>query len=105
LFYIGADAVSSTRYFMRVGLRCLIAGLAYAVASYAFWHARRRRKGVGFTMMSLSFLLYAFEQLRQVGLSVAWQFFDRPMASMFTGYFDFLLQAILGMTMIASLLE
>jgi diguanylate cyclase (GGDEF)-like protein len=104
--FIGHDAVSSTRYFLRVGIRCLIAAVAYGVASYAFWHARRRRKGVGFTMMSLAFLLYAFEQIRQVSSSVAWQFFDRPLQTMFIGTtFDFLLQAILGMSMIASLLE
>lgn len=105
LFFVGPSAVSPSRYFVRVGLRCLIAALAYLVATWAFWNARQRRRGVGFTMMSISFFLFAMEQLRQVTLSVAWEFFNRPLSALFTGYFDFLLQAILGMSMIASLLE
>ncbi len=105
LLFIGQDAISSSRYFVRVGLRCLIAAIAYFVASYAFWQARRKRRGVGFTMMAVSFFLYALEQLRQVTISVAWQFFNKPLPSLFTNYFDFLLLAILGMSMIASLLE
>ena len=105
LLFIGPDAVSSSRYFMRVGLRSLIAAVAYVAAGYAFWGARPKRRGVGFTMMSISFFVYAMEQLRQAGASVAWEFFNQPIPNRFTGYFDFLLQAVLSMSMIASLLE
>lgn len=105
LIFIGDDAVSSSRYFVRVGVRSLIAAILYLIASYAFWRARQRRSGVGFTMMAVSFLLYAIEHGRQVAISAAWHFFDQPINSLFAGYFDFLLQAVLGMSMIASLLE
>ena len=105
LLFIGPSAVSSSRYFMRVGLRCMIGAIAYFVASYAFWRTRRGRSGVGFTMMAISFSLYGIEQLRQVLISVQWQFFNKPLPTLFSGYFDFLLQAILGMSMIATLLE
>jgi len=45
LLFIGPAAVSSTRYFMRVGLHSLISSAAFLGASYAFWRARKRRRG------------------------------------------------------------
>ena len=105
LAFIGNDAVSSARYLARVGLRAFVAMIAVLVASYAFWRARPKRRGVGFTMMAVSFMLYAIEHGRQLVTSIAWHFYDKPVSSFFAGYFDFLLQAILGMSMIASLLE
>src|SRR5438067_3725596 len=105
LMFIGSDAVSSKRYFVRVGIRALVASIAYLVSSVAFWQVRKRRRGVGFTMFSAALLLYALQQAYQVGVTIGWTFFSQAAASLYLGYIGFLLQAILGMSMIACLLE
>jgi diguanylate cyclase (GGDEF)-like protein len=105
LLFIGPDAVSSTRYFIRVGIRSLVASIAYFGSSIAFWHVRKRRRGVGFTMFSASLLLYAIEQAYQVGVSIGWRFFAQTAGTIYLGYIGFLLTAVTGMSMIACLLE
>src|SRR5438128_1721048 len=105
LLFIGPDAVSSTRYFLRTGVRSLIASIAYLGSSIAFWQVRKRRRGVGFTMFSASLLLYAIQQAYQVGVSIGWRFFAQSAGTIYLGYIAFLLQAVTGMSMIACLLE
>jgi len=105
LLFIGPDAVSGKRYFVRTGIRALVASIAYLVSSIAFWQVRKRRSGVGFTMFSASLFLYALQQAYQVGLSIGWSFFSQSTSDLYLGYIGFLLQAITGMSMIACLLE
>ena len=96
LLFIGPDAVSSTRYFLRTGVRSLIASIAYLGSSIAFWQVRKRRRGVGFTMFSASLLLYSIQQAYQVGISIGWRFFAQSAGTIYLGYIEFLLQAITG---------
>src|SRR5712692_1588626 len=105
LLFIGPDAVSGKRYFVRTGIRALVASIVYLVSSIAFWQVRKRRRGVGFTMFSAALLLYALQQAYQVGLSIGWSLFSQSTADLYLGYIGFLLQAITGMSMIACLLE
>ncbi len=105
LLFIGPDAVSSARYFVRTGIRSFIASVAYLGSSIAFWQVRKRRRGVGFTMFSAALLMYGLQQAYQVGISIGWQFFAQTTATIYLGYVGFLLQAIMGMSMIACLLE
>ena len=98
--------MSTSRYFTRIGIPALIGSVAYLVASYAFWQSRNRRRGVGFTMIAVSFFLYSAEAIHQFAISAAWSFFNtQPAYVMYVGYLDFLLQAVMGMSMIACLLE
>jgi len=105
LLFIGPDAVSSTRYFVRIGIRSLIASLAYLGSSIAFWLVRKRRRGVGFTMFSVALLLYGLQQAYLFGASIGWRFLAQSTGTIYLGYIGFLLQAITGMSMIACLLE
>jgi diguanylate cyclase (GGDEF)-like protein len=105
LLFIGPDAVSSTRYFVRVGIGSLIASISYVGASVAFWHVWKRRRGVGVAMISIALLLYGLQQAYQVGMAIGWRFFAAASGTIYLGYFGFLLQAIMGMSMIACLLE
>ncbi|HEY6844353.1 MAG TPA: EAL domain-containing protein [Thermoanaerobaculia bacterium] len=105
LLFIGHDAVSSTRYFIRFGIRSLVACLAYLSASIAFWRVRKRRRGVGFSMFSAALFLVALQQAYQVGASIGWRFFAQSVGNVYVAYVGFLLQAITGMSMIACLLE
>ena len=105
LLFIGPDAVSSTRYFLRVGVRSLIASVTYLAASIALWRVRQRRRGVGFTMFSVALLLWALQQAYLVGTTIGWRFMAQTTGTIYLGYVGFLLQAIVGMSMIACLLE
>src|SRR5712692_9357009 len=92
------------RYFVRVGLRALLAGVAYIVASWGFWSAKKRRLGFGFTLTAVAFLLYGLEEFHYVGLSASAFSLTSGYATSLA-YLDFLLQAMTGMGMIACLLE
>jgi diguanylate cyclase (GGDEF)-like protein len=74
-------------------LRAAAAAIAFLVAAVALWRARHRREGVGFAILSGAFALYGIIQLRYL----------TPIT--YLGYIDFLMQAVLGIGMIASLLE
>src|SRR5438132_6882661 len=106
LLFVDSNVISLSRYFTRIGIPALISSAAYLVASYAFWQSRNRRRGVGFTMIAVSFFLYAAEAIHRFAISAAWSFFNtQPAYVMYVGYLDFLLQAVMGMSMIACLLE
>jgi diguanylate cyclase (GGDEF)-like protein len=105
VLFVGHDAVSSTLNFVRVGIRSMIASLAYVAAGIAFWQVRKRRRGVGFTMISIALLLYALQQAYLVGIAIGWEFFAAVSGTIYVGYVGFLLQTIMGMSMIACLLE
>jgi diguanylate cyclase (GGDEF)-like protein len=105
LLFIGPDAVSSKRHFVRVGIRSLVASIAYLVSSIAFWQVRKKRHGVGFTMFSVALLLSSLQQAYQVGVTIGWTFSSQVTSGIYLGYISFLLQAITGMSMIACLLE
>jgi len=105
LLFIGPDAVSSTRYFVRTGIRALVACIAYLSASIAFWRVRKRRQGVGFAMFSAALLLVALQQAYHVGITIGWRFFAQTAGNVYVTYVGFILQAITGMSMIACLLE
>lgn len=105
LLFVGPDPVSSARFFARMGMHSLIASIAYLVSAIALWQFRKRRRGVGFTMFSGALLLFALQQAYQVGVSIGWRIFAQSAGSIYTGYVGFLLQAVVGMSMIACLLE
>jgi diguanylate cyclase (GGDEF)-like protein len=90
---------------VRVGIRSLVASVAYLGSSIALWQLRKRRRGVGFTMFSAALLLLAIQQAYQVGVSIGWRYFLQSTGTIYVGYVGFLLQAIVGMSMIACLLE
>jgi len=69
------------------GLRDVIAAIGFAGTAIALWRVRRRREGVGFTILSVAFAAN--------GLLV-------PVS---LGYFDFLVLTMMGVGMIACLLE
>ncbi len=106
LLFISPSDMSSTRYFVRVAIRALIAGAAFGFAAVVLWRARRRRSGIGFAVLSAAFALYALEQIQYVQLAVTWLATGyRLDYSLYLGYADFLLQTLMGVGMIACLLE
>ena len=99
---------TAARYFVRFSIRSVIAAIAYGAAAVALLRAQRRRRGVGALALSIAFLLFAAENVRIVFVGATWLLngivADSSSLSFF-GYPELLLQSIMGMGMIACLLE
>jgi diguanylate cyclase (GGDEF)-like protein len=105
LLFPSADS-SAWRFFMRIGVRAFIATIAFTVASIFVLRARRRHTGMGFTLIGVSFLIYALEELQFFIVSiVALVQRQAEDPTFYFGYLDFVLQAATGMGMLACLLE
>ena len=99
---------SSQRYLVRFSIRAVIAAIVFAVAAVVLFRARKRRHGPGALALAIAFLLFAAEEVRIVFVGAARLFFGivfDPAALNYFGYTEFLLQSIMGMGMIACLLE
>ena len=87
-----------------IGLRCLVAGLAYMAAAAAILARRRPLARVGSTFAGLALVLYAADQLAYFGLSFGprgGQVSRLPLLMTF----DLLATAVLGLALVAWLLE
>ncbi len=105
-FFISPASSLAGRFMARVGIRALIAGIAFAVAAWVLWRARANKPSIGFTSTAILLGLYAAEQLHYSAISVAWlRLGTLPEYTRYLGFLDFVLQAILGVTMIACLLD
>ncbi len=94
------------RYIATVGVRALVAGAAYSFCAWLLWRARRRRKGLGMPVLSAALAAYGIEQFHYFSLTIAWYFRQSsPSYVAYLGYLDFLLQTVIGVGMIACLLE
>jgi len=105
LIFIGPAWPAAYRHFTRVGVRSLLSAAAFFIASVAFWKARKRRAGIGFTMISAAFFAYALQQTHYLVISVVSLSGSEAGYVVYLGYVDFLLQSMVGVGMIASLLE
>ena len=94
------------RHIVRIGLYLLTSAAAFIIASVALWKTRRGRHGIGFIVLAVASGAYALEQLHYLALGVAWAMYaDMVEYTTYLGYLDFLLQSIIGVGMIACLLE
>jgi diguanylate cyclase (GGDEF)-like protein len=89
----------------RLGMRALLAAAAFFIASIGLWKARTRGEGVGFTVSSAVFFLYAMQQVHYLGIAIASLLGFTADYVVYLGYLDFLLQGMTGVGMIACLLE
>ncbi len=87
-----------------VGLRCLVAGLAYLAAAVAILVRRLPPARVGRTATGLALLLYAGDQLAYFGLGFGARG-DRLSRLPLLMTFDILATAVLGLAVVAWLLE
>ena len=94
------------RFFIRAGVRSFFAGLAFLIAAVIVWRMRGPAKSLGFLLVSVSFVLYSMEQFHYFGLALS-QFTRGTVYTYpsYMGFLDFVLQGLMGLGMIASLLE
>ncbi|MFZ2490652.1 MAG: EAL domain-containing protein [Thermoanaerobaculia bacterium] len=94
------------RYTVRVGTRALIATAAFAWAGYLLWVSRQKRQGVGLTILAVALFAYAAEQLHYGMIGVTWiALGTQGSYANYIGYVDVVLQTVMGIGMVASLLE
>jgi len=106
--FLNNPTVTSRQYFIRFSVRGTIAAIAFGAAAVALFRFRKRRHGVGALALSIAFLLFAAEEVRIACVGAAWLWSgiitDTDSLNLF-GYTELLLQSIMGMGMIACLLE
>jgi diguanylate cyclase (GGDEF)-like protein len=106
LLFINSVPVSEVRFLVRVGLRALVAAAAFGGIAVALWRVRRNRPGLGFSILAAAFFCYALEQVHYVAIGVYWLISGEFLDTMtWAGIADFLIQAVIGIGMIACLLE
>src|SRR5947199_5912401 len=90
----------------RVGLRLLLQGVAFVVASWGVWRSHRAPSGIGRRMVAFSFLLFGLHQLHYLAIVVVQNFVTGSLSYVaYLGPFDFLFQALIGLGMVVWLLE
>jgi diguanylate cyclase (GGDEF)-like protein len=106
LLFVNHAPVSEARFLVRVGLRALVAAVAFAGVAVVLWRMRRNRPGLGFSILAIAFFFYAIEQVHYLTIGIYWAFAGEFLdTSMWVGIADFLIQAVIGIGMIACLLE
>ncbi len=98
---LGAVGVVTALFLIEPGdsaVRALVAAAAFVTAGAAFW--RKRRGGIAFTMTAIAFIVYAAEQIHYVVVALLGLRY-----AVYLGLFDFLIQSMIGLGMIACLLE
>jgi diguanylate cyclase (GGDEF)-like protein len=107
LLFLNDYGWAVSRYFARISIRSVIASVGYGAAAFALWRTRRRRQGVGFTVLAAAFFFSALQELHYVAIGFDWLVSGTLADYFYTSlaYIDFLLQSVLAVGMIACLLE
>jgi diguanylate cyclase (GGDEF)-like protein len=104
--YTDEAGTSAGRYLARFGVYGLLSGIAFFVVGVTIWRTRKRRAGVGSTVMSIALIGHAAQQLREAVVAfLALPSGIRPEIPLHWSFLDLLLHSMIGLGMIASLLE
>jgi diguanylate cyclase (GGDEF)-like protein len=100
------DTPPEVRLLVRVGLRALLLGAAFAAAAAGVWRSRASRSGLGRGLVAAAFLLYGLNQLHYAVVVAGQAARIGSLAySAYFGPFDFLFQSLIGIGMVTWLLE
>jgi diguanylate cyclase (GGDEF)-like protein len=106
LLFVTPQSSSMARHVVRSGLYGLIAVVAFGIASVVLWRARTRKSSVGSAVLSAAFAAHGLQQIQHAMLGTVFlsgrQF---GQIGLFSGFVDLLLQSIIGLGMVACLLE
>jgi diguanylate cyclase (GGDEF)-like protein len=86
---------------VRNGVYAVLAAIAFGGAAVVLWRTRMRRRGIGSVVLSAGFAGNVIQQVQHVLL--AWG--GLPGIQAYFGYADLLIQSVIGLGMIACLLE
>jgi diguanylate cyclase (GGDEF)-like protein len=104
--FIATPDGSVKRYFVRIGVRALLAGIAYLIAAVAVMRARADRRDLGFLIISIAFAIYGLGQLQYFAYAALWLYFGHSIDfSVYLGFADLVIQGMMGLGMLTCLLE
>ncbi|HPR64114.1 MAG TPA: EAL domain-containing protein [Thermoanaerobaculia bacterium] len=94
------------RFFVRVGVRSLVAGIAFVVSGVVMWRQRVQSARIGYLFISGSFVVYGMEQFLYFVTTLG-QLAGQPYPryALYLGYVDFLLYMFMGISMVLWFLE
>ncbi|MEW6336316.1 MAG: EAL domain-containing protein [Acidobacteriota bacterium] len=105
LAWSSTEGTGAERYFVRVGLRCLLTGSAFLIAGVGIW-SHRDARGMGPRLLGGALLLYGFQQVHYFALAVVRLLATRDFFyPAYLGFVDLLLQIVMGMGMLIWQLE
>ena len=95
-----------SRFLVRVGLRVLLLGAAFLVASWGVSRSPFHSSGLGRRLVSISLLLYGLHQFHYLVIIVTqWIQVSSVTYAAYLGPFDFLFQSLIAIGMVTWLLE
>jgi signal transduction histidine kinase len=103
LIFSSVQGYSAERYFMRVGLRYLIAAVSFIVAGLLLW--RRGFSGIGYKVMSAAMVLYGAMHAYYLAVVLSFLFGSPIPFPSFFGIIDLVLMSSIGLAMVIWLLE
>ena len=106
LLYTTNGGSAAGRHLARAGIYGLLSAIAFGVIAIAIWRTRGRRAGVGSNVLSLALGAHSLQQLQEAVVAfMALPAGLRPRMPVYWDFIDLLLQSLIGLGMIASLLE
>src|SRR5260221_5659867 len=104
--FLSPTSDPASRFMARIGLRGLVAGVAFAVAAWTLWRARARKPSLGLTAAAMALAVYAAEEWHYAGIGALWLTLGiRHEYTVYLPYAALVLGAALGVAMIACLLD
>ncbi|HVS30188.1 MAG TPA: EAL domain-containing protein [Thermoanaerobaculia bacterium] len=106
LLFVTADSSPLARHFARNGTFAIIGAAGFATAAVVLWRVRRRHSGVGSIILSIAFAATALQQLEHAFIGSFWlSGRGMELLAAHSGFIDLLIQTLVGVGMIACLLE
>ena len=105
VLFVWPSANPLARHLARGGVYGLVATIAFGGVAVALWRARRRREGMGLIVLSLAYVLHTVQQTYHVLIRIQVVSDGLRSVPLYLGYADLLAQSLVGLGMIACLLE
>lgn len=103
---ITSKGASEIRLFHRVGIRSFFASIAFLIATYALFRARKLHMGIGHNLVTASFLVYGLQHLHYFILLLIRFLYNKSFNyAIYLGYLDFLIQLLIGLGLVIWFLE
>ncbi len=106
VLFVDDPTATLPRFFSRVVVRLLVAGLVFLYAGYTVWRAYAPSRAIGHRLVSMAFLLYGLEQFHLFVMGYVTVVRQEEFSYLqYMGFVDFLLQFAVGMGLVIWLLE
>jgi diguanylate cyclase (GGDEF)-like protein len=103
---LGPEVATFLRYLVRVGIHSAVSIVVFTGCATVLWRSRDRRQGIGFTLLSVACAASAIVEVQYIVLSTGWSNLGHlDHLAVYLGLIDLLLQTLMGVGMVASLLE